>query len=482
METGSALNLFGDQGTGVGASSISGNVSYTTPATGPGVIYNDPAMPDPTNADGVSIELWFVYSLAETSGQGVTLFQAFGTPSSYWPTAASVPTGVPPTSFVARLLSTSNEIQIELNGTQVNAGAFTPSGNPQQLVLTFPPTGGTGDLLVYYNGGLLATVPLSGGETTAWTAVALGPCTYAYSAAPLVQNYTAGHWVIYPYTLSAARVAAHYSTGAGGAAGSTISQGAAQILSWGYLGIPRGGPTGFGPAGSQISDGIALGPFYSLDGSSAGDGLNAAILSDGGMMYAAPSGTLIVLPRWALFNAASQARLGDATDGSTVPYLMGQAYDFDNTYLYNIVSVTRNDGPTTSITATVRNLASQLAYFTRSALQQTISTSSDEDAYTLSNWEGAIYAQPQMRVRQLSIDAASNPDVAFPVVLPLTVSNVLTVQRDPVGGVPISGQFLTQRVSLSIGPTLWKVDLQISPYVIQAAVLTSDTSTYNEMG
>ena len=37
-------------------------------------------------------------------------------------------------------------------------------------------------------------------------------------------------------------------------------------------------------------------------------------------------------------------------------------------------------------------------------------------------------------------------------------------------------------MSLSIGPTLWKVDLQISPYVIQAAVLTSDTSTYNEIG
>ena len=211
------------------------------------------------------------------------------------------------------------------------------------------------DLLVYYNGTLLDTIALSGGETTAWTAVALGPCTYAYSAQPLVQNYTAGHWAIYPYTLSAARVAAHYSTGAGGAAGSTISQGAAQILSWGYLGIPRGGPTGFGPAGSQISDGIALGPFYSLDGSSAGDGLNAAILSDGGMMYAAPSGVLTVLPRWALFNEAVAATLGDATDGSQVPYLMGQAYDFDNTYLYNIVSVPETTGPTTSITVTVRN-------------------------------------------------------------------------------------------------------------------------------
>jgi hypothetical protein len=191
---------------------------------------------------------------------------------------------------------------------------------------------------------------------------------------------------------------------------------------------------------------------------------------------------LTILPRWALFNAATQATLGDATDGSQVPYLMGQAYDYDNTYVENIVSVTRNDGPTTSITVTVRNAASQLAYFTRSALQQTISTTSDEDAYTLSNWEGSIYAQPQMRVRQLEIDAASNPAVAFPAVLPMTVSNVVTVDRDPVGGVPISGQFLTQRVSISIGPTLWKVSYQISPYVIQASVLTADTSGFNQIG
>jgi hypothetical protein len=87
-----------------------------------------------------------------------------------------------------------------------------------------------------------------------------------------------------------------------------------------------------------------------------------------------------------------------------------------------------------------------------------------------------------MRVRQLSIDAASNPDVAFSAILPLTVSSVVTVDRDPVGGVPISGQYLTQRVSISIGPTLWKVDYQISPYVIQATVLTSDTSGFNVIG
>ena len=441
VETGDALNLFGDQGTGMGTGSISGNVSYSVAAAGPGVIYNDPALPDPLNADGVSVEMWFVYNVPETSGQGITLFQAFGVPSCYWPTATLTPVGTGPASFTVRILSTSNEIQIGLNGTSVSVGVFVPSASPQQLVFVFPVSGGS-TLGVYLNGTLIDTVSLSGGETTAWQALGLGPVNYGFSAAPLIQNYVAGHYAIYPYALSAGRIASHYTTGASGASGSTVSQGAAQVLSWGYLGLPRGGPAGFGPAGSQISDGITLGPFYSLSGSSAADALNQAVLSDGGMMYAAPSGVLTVLPRWALFNVAPSVVFGDATDGSQVPFLMGQAYDFDNTYLYNIIAVTRNDGPTTSITATVKDEASQLAYFTRSALQQTISTTNDLDAYTLANWESATYAQPQMRVRNLTIDAASNPSVAFLAVLTTTVSTVATVDRDPVGGTPISGSYL----------------------------------------
>ena len=180
-------------------------------------------------------------------------------------------------------------------------------------------------------------------------------------------------------------------------------------------------------------------------------------------MYAAPSGVLTILPRWALFNIAASLALGDTTDGSQVPYEMGQAYDYDNTYLYNVISVTRNDGPTTSITATTKNLASQLAYFTRSALQQTISTTSDLDAYTLADWESGTYAQPQMRVRQLAVDAGSKPGLTFPDILIATVSTVATVDRNPVGGSPISGNYLIQKVSHAIGPTKWVTALPAEP-------------------
>ena len=482
METGAALNLVGDQGTGCGTSAISGNVSYATPASGPGMIYSDPNMPDPTNADGVTVEVWFVYDITETSGQGLTLFQAFGpSPSNYWPTNTITPASTGPVSFAAVLNSTSNVIDLQFGASQFSAGTFTPSGAPQQLVLAFPPTGSS-SLLVYLNGALLDTISLSGKTTTAWTATTLGPCNYAYSSASLVQNYVTGHQVLYPYTLAAARVAAHYSTGAQGASGLTVSQGAGSILSWGYLGIPHGGPANFGPLTGTVSDGITLGEFYNLAGSSAADGLNAAILSDGGMMYAAPTGVLTVLPRWALFDQTPLFTFGDATDGSQVPFLQGQAFDFDNTYLYDVVSVQRSNGPTESITVITQNSASQLAYFTRSALQQQISTTNDLDAYTLADWELAEYEQPQIRVRGLTVNAASNPAVAFPAVLPATVSNVANVSRSPVGGVPITGSFLIQRVNHNIGPSMWTTSYQISPYAAQGSVLGLDTTGFNVIG
>jgi hypothetical protein len=478
LETGDALNLLGDQGTGVGTSAISGSIVYNTNVTGPGVIYNDPDMPDPTGADGVSVEFWFVYDFTETSGQGLTLLQAFTGPSAYWPTNNTSFSTAAPASFGVVLNSSSNTVVLTLNSsTGTTVGSFTPSSDPQQIVVVFPPSGSDA-LNVYLNGALLGTVSLTGGQTTAWNAMALGPCNYAYTANPLVQNYVAGHWAIFPYALSAGRIAAHYATGAQGAGGVTVSQGAAQILSWGYLGLPHGGPSQFNGA----SDGIEMGPFYSLAGSSASDGLNGLILSDGGMMYAAPSGILTILPRWALFNQSPSVTFGDSVTAGQVPFLEGQAFDYDNTYLYNVVQVTRDDGTLTSITAQVKNSPSQLAYFTRSALQQTISTTSDLDAYTLANWESGEYAQPAVRVRTLTVDAASNPAVAFPAILPTVVSNVAGVQRTPVGGVPIIGTYLVQKVTHTIGPTSWHVDYQLSPYVQPSTVLALDTASYNVLG
>lgn len=478
METGAALNLQGDQGTGCGTSAISGNVTYGSAATtGPGMIYTDPNMPDPQTSTGMSIELWFVYNFSpEVSGQGCTIFQAFSGASSYWPVTFNSPGSA--AGFVVYLNSTSNTIGLIINGTSTSAGSFTPSSSPQHLVITWPGSAGS-TLNVYLNGALLHSTTLTGGEITSWNAIALGPCTYAYAAAPFVQNYVGGRLGLYSYTMPAAQVAANYSVGANGAAGANISQRAAQILDWAYLGLPRGGPTNFGsPA---VDDGIYYSAAYSIDGSSASDALNAVIPGNG-MVVSMPTGTLTVLPKWALLNLTSSWTLGDATDGSEIPYLPGQAYDYDNTYLFDNVAVTRQNGPNTSITADARNIGAQAQYFPRGALTQSIETTSDLDAYTLANFELATYEQPSLRVRNVTIDAASNPAQAFPAVLLIKAGDVVTVNRRPAGGAAISGLFIVQKVSAKIGAAMWRVDYQMSPYVLPAAVLTLDESGYNILG
>jgi hypothetical protein len=478
METGAALNLYGDQGTGCGTSAISGNVTYGSAATtGPGMIYTDPAMPDPETTTGMSIELWFVYDFSpEVSGQGCTIFQAFSGASSYWPVTFSTPGS--PAGFAAYLNSTSNTISLILNGTTISAGSFTPSASPQHLVITWPGSAGS-TLNVYLNGALIHSATLSAGEITAWDAIALGPCTYAYAAAPFVQDYVAGRLALYAYTMPAAQVAANYAVGAAGASGVSISQRAAQILDWAYLGLPHGGPVSFGsPA---VGDGITYSAAYSLDGSSASDALAAVTIGDG-MIVAMPTGILTVLPKWALFNLAATWTLGDATNGTEIPYLPGQAYDYDNTYLYDDVAVTRQNGPNTSITAEVKDIAAQSQYFPRGALDQTIITTSDLDAYTLANWELAAYGQPSLRVRGLTISAEANPTQAFPAVLEIKAGDVVTVNRRPVGGAVISGLFIVQKVTMRIGAGMWRVSYQMSPYQLPSAVLTLDEAGYNALG
>jgi hypothetical protein len=480
-ETGDALNLFGDQGTAMGVSSLSGSIAYTGPITGAGMVYNDPNMPNPTSANGCSIEVWFVYAFPETLGQGVTLFSAYGMPSTYWPTGTVTPVSTGPAAVNLSLNSTSNTIQLTLNGTSNSVGSFTPGPGPQQIVVTWPASN-SNVLTVYLNGSQTATVTLSGSEVEAWRSVVAGNCNYAYSANPYVQNFVLGHLVLYPYTLSSGRVGSHWGTGSAGGEGFPVWTGIGQVLTWGGIGIPRGGVTTFSSTLAVIDDGIKLGPFYQLAGQSAADGINGAVLSDGGMVYAAPTGTLITLPRWSLFDQTPVFTLGDAIDNSQVQYLPDETFEYDNTYLYNAVQVTRQNGPNQSITVTSKDFTSDAEYFPRTALQQTISTTSDLDVYTLSQFELANYSQPQLRVQQVTIDAASNPFTAFPAVLSLVVSDVVTVTRSPVPGQGITAPYIIEKVTHKIGGTLWQTSYQISPYVQDNSILALDKTGYNQLG
>jgi hypothetical protein len=186
--------------------------------------------------------------------------------------------------------------------------------------------------------------------------------------------------------------------------------------------------------------------------------------------------------RWAMFNQPPALVFGDNASAGEIPYLPGQAFDYDNTYLYNIDQVTQTQGPTTGITVTATSTASEAAYFNRSILQVGIQTTSPLDAYDLANWINGVYSQPQLRLRGLTVDAAANPSAAFPGVLSLQQGNAATVNRRPVGGVPLSANVLVQKVSHSIGPKMWQTSFEMSPYGPLSAVLQLDAAGFDVIG
>ena len=166
------------------------------------------------------------------------------------------------------------------------------------------------------------------------------------------------------------------------------------------------------------------------------------------------------------------------TAADEIPFTAGQGFDWDNTYLRNVTAATQVIGPDQGVTVYFRAPASQAAYFTRaSSPVQTIATS-EYDTYDLSTWALNKYQQSQLRVRGLTVDAASNPR-AFGAVLSLRPGDVVTVNRRPVGGTPLTGTYQVQKVSHSIGPGLWTASYEMSPYIPEVSVLQLDAAGYD---
>lgn len=466
--TGQATYMLGDSDTGFGTTSIT--TAPTVASSGPGVIYTDPNLPSPQSPNGVSVEFWVVIDATVTATTlQPTVFSAYGPASSY-------ATKRPSLSVQILNYTGSASLQVTTAAGNTVTAPFNVSGSPQQIVATITAS----SLSIYVNGTLSATASLTAADTTTWRAVTLGCPDYAYQAGSIgVGNFVAFDLGIYAFQLPFQRIVSHYSTGAEGQKGVDGTARLAQILAWANLGIPRAGQITFGGAPASVTEGSA----YSLAGQTAADAANQLATNEAGMVVAAPSGSVVFLHREALFNLPPVQTFGDSivVADAQIPYLKGTAFDLDNTYLYDRVSVTMQVGPNTTITVTTNDFASQAQYFLRSALKQTIQTTSDLDAYALAQWNLGKYSQPQIRVRNIVIDAAAHP-AAFPAVLSIQQGQVATVTRNPVGGAPITETCLVEKIQHQAGPAVWRTSLQLSPYAPQDAVLQLDVPAHNTLG
>ena len=466
LETGLPLNLLGDQGTGAGTTGYSTS-SHVGLGRGPGAVYVDPNLPSPLSTNGATTECFFTQT--DTFNAPIIM----GARSNGSPYGGGRGLG---TAFEIQADGQNGRLQIFFADWANFTVGYTAKPVARHLLLNWANIGGIFSLGIWLDGNSLGGPGLSASQVADWNAFILGSSRYGFGRAPNRGNYAMAHMAVYSTQLTPARISAHYNTGFSGGRGDYPALRVAKILSWGNISVPRGGPiTKAGSTGA-----VFMGPAYSVGGSAASDALNAVTAADGGLLVSMPSGILTYLPRWWLYNVASTVSFGDVS--VEVPYLPPLGFDYDNTYLYNTTQISRVDGPNSSITAAVRDQASQNAYFPRTAFQQTIETTSDQDAYDASNWYASQYGQPALRAKNLVVDAASNPVQAFPVVLTTRVGDVGTVDRHPVGGAALSELVQVQRVQVQIGPGVWQAGYETAPYVLPSAVLTLDTAGQDVLG
>jgi hypothetical protein len=478
VTTGQSLSFLGDSGTGMGVSTY-GSVD-TSRARGAGAVYGpDYGLPVISSTEGISAEFWFtmpeVASLGEE--QLFPLLQLYGPPgigslsaadsAPGWLMAAGVQLPAvsgDPALFVQTAAQASRVI--------LSSGALS-SGGLNHVVLTTD-AGSPSLLNAYLNGVNLSPDLETVNNTGQVTAVTFGEAGWAWSGAWTLWNYALAYGTVYSYALNGLRVYGHYLSGSTGFSGDTVAQRFGRYLAWADAGLNPGGP-------GSITDAMLLSSAYGSDGSSLASALNSDAASSGASWHASAGGNLVILPRPAIYGQPAAVTFGDNPAYGEIPYQADLGFDYDNTYLKNITQATLDQGPNTSVSPVIKDIASVSEYSARGPLSLTVSGASAQDAYDAASWNLSKYSQPQMRVRQVTVDAASYP-AAFTAVLQTDIADVAAVIRRPVGGPAYYLPVITQRVQHSIGPGVWKTTYQLSPYVQEAAVLQADAPGSDVLG
>jgi len=377
------------------------------------------------------------------------------------------------------------EVLLQFNPTlSAPHGWFTTVAlnRPHHLVVTLGSDGMTNT--VYLDGVQLGSpyvlgspISFSGAQLTVLSSAGLTGS--AAGSAPMSETLPTtsriSNLALYDYPLSATQVGNHYLVGSSSAAGEGTDARHARILSYAGWSGPQ---TAFGCA-SQA------GPLI-CKGALATDALNLNALSEAGTLYIDASGTVTLAGRQ---YRESLLPAGAGNPEQTNPaWIIGDGpgeyhydsapiFDFDPTYVYDIIQSTRVGG----LVATVVNTPSELDYFPR-ILTQTVCLATDQDNTDQAGWLGSRYAQPQQRPEVVTFSPSSDPNL-WPFVLGAEIGDLVTVNRRPPGAPMVSVVGFIESIAHNITPgqdsPTWQTSVQISPlftYYGRCAALWSTMS------
>lgn len=277
-----------------------------------------------------------------------------------------------------------------------------------------------------------------GGSQDGWDATTIGTGTYA-------------HVAVYGAELTASRINSHFRSGHDGFpedAGSRVGR----ILT--YAGWK-------GPRALDVGSSV-LAACSTIGGQKVSDALTDVAKWELGLVFVDSLGRITFRSRSSRFNQASRGTFGDGP--GEFHYGDDIAFDYDPTFQYNDISVTRS-GPqgTTGVAQFSGDPNGTIAQYFTSSLPMDAALLSDAQAQDRAAFLYSLYSVPQLRVRSLTITPSADPTL-WPVALGAQPGDVYTVKRRPLGSPnTISLTVMISEVKHAIAPGEWKTTFTMIP-------------------
>jgi hypothetical protein len=327
-----------------------------------------------------------------------------------------------------------------VSGTPVLTGTYT------HFCLTFDTTGWR----IYVNAQLAAQRTTTLDSTVTWL-MACGSADETFHGRMF--NGSLAHIAVFPRRLPYGRIVAHYWSGAQGNRDDAADWRINKLLAMGGYGIPRAlSYTG--------SPGTNMVPATDVEGQAVATAVDSIASSDGGALYVDGHGYLRFTSKVYRYNRGSQYTFGDRPDLGEIPYLGDVVFTRDPAQVANHVTVTQayyGRTVTATDTASIRQRG-------RRPLDRTTYLMDQLQVTDTANYLLLRSRTPGLRVSHITIEPSSNPSL-WPVALGAEIGDVVTVNRRPVGGVPLTGLFEVIRIEHQVdGERLtWRTTLSLAP-------------------
>jgi len=177
-----------------------------------------------------------------------------------------------------------------------------------------------------------------------------------------------------------------------------------------------------------------------------------------GNVFINGAGSFVFQNRATRNSPSSAATFGDGA--GEIPYQGDIRIDFDDTYIYNALSVTQS-GSSPAVTSVAGDSASENSYGPRD-LPLTVPLSASADLTGQANTLLARYKDPHARVPQVTLEGRGNTD-NFAQMLSREIGDLVTINRRPLGATAISIGCFIDGIKHHITPTEWTTTFMLTP-------------------